>query len=137
MGAAIRYVSNARMSVPLTVLVVTGTGSIVLGILCLIRLGPAAMLATDQTVLNWIIVSGLCNVIAFLFITKGLHLTTLAHANVLNGSQVALGSLAGIFLFHETCNSWLLCGIALTIIGIGLFRQPNDQSLAKADQGTI
>ena len=134
MGAVLRYAASARMPVPVTVVVVTGTGTLSLGALCLIRLGPAEMLATDRTVLTWIIASGLCNVIAFSLIIKGLQLTTLAHANVLNASQVALGALAGVLLFHEPYNSWLLAGVTLTIIGIGLFGKPGEQHLAKFRQ---
>jgi drug/metabolite transporter, DME family len=134
MGATLRYAANARVSIPVMVVVVTGTGTITLGILSLVRLGPAEMLATDRTVVGWIIASGLCNVIAFLFITKGLQLTTLAHANVLNASQVAFGALAGILLFREPYNSWLLSGVALTIFGIGLFGQPQKQLHTKSQQ---
>lgn len=128
LGAALRYAARARIPVPVTVVLVTGTGTLSLGILCLIRLGPAEMLATDRTVLAWIIASGLCNVVAFSFITKGVQLTTLAHANVLNASQVALGALAGVVLFHEPYNGWLLGGVILTVIGIGMFEKPRKPS---------
>ena len=128
-GTAIRYAMSVGMSVLGTVFVVTSTGSLSLGALCLIRLGPAEILATDPTVLAWIIASGLCNVAAFSFITKGLQLTTLVHVNMLNSSQVAIGALAGIFLFHEPFNIWILSGIVLIIVGIGLFGQPQVQHL--------
>ena len=83
------------------------------------------MLDTDPTVLAWIVASGLCNVVAFSLITKGIQLTTLVHANLLNASQVALGTLAGVLLFHEPYNGFLVGGIVLTIIGIGLFGKPH------------
>ncbi len=124
MGAVLRYAASMHVPVPLTVVIVTGTGTISLGILCVVRLGPAEMLATDRTELAWIIASGLCNVMAFSLITKGIQLTTLAHANILNASQVALGALAGVILFHEPYNGWLLGGVVLTVVGIVLFNKP-------------
>ena len=126
-GTAIRHAMNVGMSVLGIVFVVTSTGSLSLGILCLVRLGPAELLTTDPTVLAWIIAAGLFNVAAFSLITKGLQLTTLVHVNILNSSQVAIGALAGIFLFHEPFNIWLLSGIVLIIVGIGLFGQPQVQ----------
>jgi drug/metabolite transporter (DMT)-like permease len=49
------------------------------------------------------------------------------HANVLNASQVAVGATAGIFLFREPLNDWLLCGIVLTIVGIALYGHPRQK----------
>jgi drug/metabolite transporter (DMT)-like permease len=62
--------------------------------------------------------SGVFNLLGFLLITKGLQLTTLVHANVLNASQVALAAVAGMVLFHEPNNVWLTIGIVLTVVGI-------------------
>ncbi len=126
MGAVLRYAANARISVPGIVVIVTGTGTLTLGTVCLIRLGPTELLATDRTMLAWVIASGLCNMVAFSLITKGIQLTTLAHANVLNASQVALGALAGVLLFHEPYNTWVLGGLFLTILGIGMFGDPRE-----------
>lgn len=124
LGGAIRFAAGAGVPVAVTVVVVTGTGMISLGLLSLLRLGPATLLATDRTALAWMIASGLFNLAGFALITKGLQLTTLVHANVLNASQVALGAAAGILLFHEPYNAGLLCGIALTVAGITLFGHP-------------
>ncbi|MGM0487119.1 MAG: hypothetical protein ACQESR_10205 [Planctomycetota bacterium] len=126
LGAALRHAAHARIPVPLTVIIVTGTGTVSLGLLCLVRMGPSEMLATESTVWMWGGAAGLCNVAAFAFITKGMKLTTLVHANVLNASQVAMGALAGIIVFQESWNPWLLAGIMLTITGIMLFGQPRN-----------
>jgi drug/metabolite transporter (DMT)-like permease len=124
LGAAVRYAGSAGVTVTSTVIVVTGVGMVSLGVVSLIRLGPSGMMATPPNALAWMIASGLFNVTAFVFITKGLQLTTLVHANVLNASQVALGAAAGILLFHEPRETWLLLGIALMIAGIMLFGHP-------------
>lgn len=120
MGAILRYAARAYVPIPVTVVVVTGTGTLALGTLCLFRLGPTVMLATQRHELLWVVAAGLCNVVAFALITKGLQLTTLAHANILNASQVALAALAGVVLFHESNNAWLVGGVLLTIVGIVL-----------------
>lgn len=132
LGAALRHAAHARVPVPVTVIVVTGTGTISLGLVCLIRMGPAEMASTEASVWSWGIAAGLCNVAAFAFITKGMKLTTLVHANMLNASQVAMGALAGILLFRESWNPSLMAGIVLTITGIMLFGQP--RKVAVPDQ---
>ena len=74
--------------------------------------------------------SGVFNLLGFLLITKGLQLTTLVHANVLNASQVALAAVAGILFFHEPNNAWLVTGIVLTIVGIFHIGRDKDEEEA-------
>lgn len=124
LGAAIRHAGKSNVPITVTVVVVTGMGVVSLGAVSLVQLGPAKMLATEPHAIAWMVASGVFNVIAFALIIKGLHLTTLVHANVLSASQLALGALAGIFLFREPHNLWLLSGIALTIAGITLYGRP-------------
>ncbi len=124
LGAAIRHTAKSRVPIAVTVLLVTGVGVVVLGGISWLRMGAAGMLATEPSTLAWMLASGAFNLIGFAFIIKGLQLTTLVHANVLNASQVGLGAAVGILLFQESHNPWLLSGIALTIIGIGLFDRP-------------
>lgn len=121
LSAAIRYAGKSTVPVAVTVIIVTGVGVVSLGAVSLVRLGPTGMLATDPYTLAWMVACGVFNLVAFALITKGLQLTTLVHANVLSASQVALGAMAGILLFREPYNPWLLGGIALTITGITLF----------------
>jgi len=128
LGAAIRYAGKSNVPITVTVVVVTGVGMVSLGTISLVHLGPTKMLATEPPVLAWMVASGVFNVVGFALIIKGLHLTTLVHANVLSASQVALGALAGIFLFREPHNLWLLCGIALTIAGITLYGHPRRET---------
>jgi drug/metabolite transporter (DMT)-like permease len=124
LGAAIRHTAKAHVPIAVTVVIVTGVGVVVLGVISWLRLGSAGMLATAPETLAWMLASGAFNLLGFALIIKGLQLTTLVHANVLNASQVALGAAAGILLFQESHNAWLLSGIALTVIGIVLFDRP-------------
>ena len=132
LGAAIRYSAGARVPVIVTVLVVTGMGFVSLSAVTLVRLGPEQMLQTDPAALAWMVASGVFNLLAFALIIKGLQLTTLVHANVLNVSQAALGAVAGMVLFREPHNPWLLAGIGLTLVGIAIFRPPAAAALRRA-----
>ena len=81
-------------------------------------------------VTNWMLAAGTFNLVAFLAITKGLQLTTVVHANVLNASQVAMGALAGMILFKESLNSWMVLGICVTIAGVLLIGRAPDEAQA-------
>ncbi|MBM4094116.1 MAG: hypothetical protein FJ276_32620 [Planctomycetes bacterium] len=118
LGAAIRLAAKTQVSILITVFVVTGVGVVLLGSLSLMRLGFGEMLATDPQVMAWMLAAGSCNLLGFLSIAKGLQLTTLVHANVLNASQVALGAAAGIFFFREPHSPALVCGVILTIAAL-------------------
>ena len=48
----------------------------------------------------------------------------MVHANVLNASQVAMAALAGMAMFHEPPNPWVLLGVGLTILGIVWIDRP-------------
>lgn len=129
---AIRSLATARVPVASIVFVVTGMGVVSLGGLSLARLGWRELAATPPEHLGWMLAAGACNLVAFLAITKGLQLTTVVHANVLNASQVALGALAGILLFTEPPNPWLVIGVVLTIGGMMLIQGPAEEEVAGA-----
>ena len=69
--------------------------------------------------------AGTLNLIGFLGITKGLELTTVVRANLLNASQVAMAAVAGTLLFGEPFTRWLFAGVCLTIVGVVLIDRPN------------
>ena len=54
----------------------------------------------------------------------GLQRTTVVHANVVSASQVAMAAVAGMALFREPPNPWLVLGVGLTIVGICAVRSP-------------
>ena len=126
LSTVIRFMATARVPVATIVFVVTGTGVLSLGSLSLWRLGPQALLHTQPEQFAWMLAAGTCNLVAFLAITKGLQLTTVVHANVLNASQVAMAAVVGVFLFKESLNPWLTLGICLTIAGVILIRGPSN-----------
>ena len=129
----IRHTVTGATSPAAVVLIITGVGVLSLGSVSYARLGLAELLATPWTHFGWMFLAGGFNLIAFLAITKGLQLTTVVHANVLNASQVAMAAVVGILLFKEHLNPWLILGVSLTITGIVLIDRPeNDEE--KVDQ---
>ncbi len=130
LGATIRHTSRLAVPPTVTVFVVTAMGVLSLGAVSWIHLGPQQLLATGRYELAWMLAAGVFNLVAFLLITKGLQLTTLVHANVLNASQVAVGAVAGILLFAEPGGVWVMWGIGLTVMGTILIGHPPDEEQA-------
>jgi DME family drug/metabolite transporter len=130
LSTVVRFSTTARVPVATIVFIVTGMGVLSLGSLSVRRLGVQALLHTDPNELAWMLAAGAFNLVAFLAITKGLQLTTVVHANVLNASQVAMGGLAGLMIFRESLNSWVVAGICLTIVGILFIGRPEEETPA-------
>ena len=127
LSTTIRIVASARVPIASIVFVITGMGVLSMGTLSVGRLGVDRLLATEPETFAWMLAAGTCNLVAFLAITKGLQLTTVVHANVLNASQVAMGAAAGVLLFHESLSAWSILGIGLTVVGVILFGRPEEQ----------
>ena len=128
LSTTIRFSATARVPVSTIVFVTTLMGVLSLGSLSIWRLGPGGLMDTRPDQWIWMLAAGACNLVAFLAITKGLQLTTVVHANVLNASQVAMGAIAGVRLFNESWNVWLLAGVLLTIVGVILVGQSSPDS---------
>jgi len=129
----IRRTVTGATPVTVVVVMITAMGVLSLGPLSIYRLGTQRLLSTPPEHLFWMLAAGALNLIAFLAITKGLELTTVVHVNILNASQVAMAAIAGIMLFGEPPSAWLILGITLTILGIGLFDLGGD-GLQPVDQ---
>ena len=101
-------------------------GVISLGPLSVGRLGLEPLWTTSPGQYALMAAAGLFNLVAFLSLIHGLQRTTVVHANVVTASQVAMAACAGMILFHEPPNVFLLFGICLTIGGILSFDRPAD-----------
>jgi DME family drug/metabolite transporter len=122
----IRHAVTGTTRLTSIVFIITFIGVISLGPISVYLEGIPALLATPVEQFCWMGAAGVFNLIGFLAITKGLELTTVVHANVLNASQVAMAAVAGIFLFGEPPSLWLVLGVAATILGIVLIDRPKD-----------
>jgi DME family drug/metabolite transporter len=129
----IRHAVTSAVPIGTIVFITTLMGVLSLGPLSAYRLGTPQLLATPPEQITWIAAAGTLNLIAFLAITKGLQLTTVVHANVLNASQVAMAAIAGTLIFAEPKTPWLLAGVGLTILGVVLI-DPPEQSDRHVDQ---
>jgi len=130
LNVTIRRAVNGSAPPTIIALIVTGMGALSLVPLSLYRLGLAGLLHTSGEALVLNLAAGVLNLVAFLAIIRGLQLTTLVHANVLNASQVAMAAVAGMLLFHEPPSPWIILGIALTVAGIVLIDRPGDADAA-------
>ena len=77
--------------------------------------------------------AGVCNLIAFFALVRGLHLTTVLHVNMINAGQIAIASMLGVLFFGEKCNFLLVMGVGLLITGILAFGSPADQGAIAAE----
>jgi drug/metabolite transporter (DMT)-like permease len=102
------------------------TGAVSLGLISVCRLGLEPFWHTPWRQLALMAAAGVLNLIGFLGLIHGLQRTTVVHANALNASQVAMATVAGMALFHEPPNPWLLLGVGLTILGILWIDRPVD-----------
>jgi len=122
----IRHNVTAATPMAVVVFITTLMGVITLGPLSLWRLGAERLLDTSPQEAAWMLAAGTLNLIAFLAITKGLQLTTVVHANVLNASQVAMAAFAGLLFFDEPFTLWLALGVGLTIVGVAAIDRPEE-----------
>ena len=130
LSTVIRSTASARVPVTTIVFIVTGMGVLSLGSLSVWRLKTETLLRTPPEQFGWMLAAGTFNLVAFLAITKGLQLTTVVRAGVLNASQVAMGAIAGILIFRESLGFWVIFGICLTIVGVLLIGRPPDEGQA-------
>jgi DME family drug/metabolite transporter len=124
LSIAIRHTMNSAARQSTLMFVITGLGVITLGPISVYRQGWEGLAATPMEQTAWMAAAGFFNLLGFMALTKGLHLTTVVHANVLNASQVAMAAVAGILIFQESPNPWLIMGVVLTLFGIFLIDRP-------------
>jgi drug/metabolite transporter (DMT)-like permease len=132
LGIAIRHCVTGTTSYSAVVVIITGTGVLSLGPLSFVSAGAAKLMATPWQQYELMFTAGICNLVAFLAVVRGLHLTTVLHVNTINAGQVAVAAVAGVLFFGEPCNRWLLLGVGLMIVGILAFGSPIDQEAVDA-----
>ncbi len=132
LGIAIRFCVTGNTSHGAVMVIITGMGVLTLGPLSFWSAGPAKLMATPWQQYALMFAAGVCNLIAFMALVRGLQLTTVLHVNMINAGQVATAAVAGILFFGESCNPWLVSGCCLMIVGIFAFGSPVDQEAIDA-----
>jgi drug/metabolite transporter (DMT)-like permease len=119
LAIALRYSVGGRTTLSAAVVIITGTGVLTLAPVSLWQAGTRALIAAPREQYLLMYVAGVCNLVAFMALVRGLQLTTALHINMLNNAgQVSLAAAAGILWFGEKCNLWLVLGVALMVAGI-------------------
>jgi drug/metabolite transporter, DME family len=131
LSTSIRHCVTNTTRLSAVVFMITGMGVVSLGPLSLYRLGIDRLLGTPPEHFLWMAGAGGCNLVAFFALSKALQLTTVVYVNMMNASQVALAAIAGMMIFGEQPNPWLVVGIALTITGILLTSRPADAQIVE------
>ena len=100
-NVVIRRVATGSAPLSGTLLILSTTGFISLGVLTFARIGPAGIAATTLEQWGVMIAAGVFNAVAFFSLGRALQIISIVHANTLNASQVAMCAVAGIVLFDE------------------------------------
>jgi drug/metabolite transporter, DME family len=126
MNVVIRH-SVTRTTLPCAVaLLIPLMGVVSLGPIALVRSGVPALSSGSVEEILLMAAAGVFNLIGFLGFIYGLQRTTVVYANTVNASQVAMAAVAGMAIFAEAPNPWLVAGVVLTIIGIAWIDRPAD-----------
>jgi drug/metabolite transporter (DMT)-like permease len=118
LNAILRYCVTRGTPLPSALFIVSTVGAACLSGLAWLRIGPAGMSATTPADFAIMLAAGVCNTVAFLALTKSLQLNSIVYVNALNATQATLAAIAGVVIFGEKLSSWLVAGIALTVIGL-------------------
>ncbi len=117
-NTVIRRVATGAVSLSATLMVLSTSGVVSLGVLALARIGPGGCLQTTAAQWGVMLAAGLFNAAAFFSLGLALQTVTIVRANTINASQVAMCAVAGLILFGEPATASLGIGIALTMAGL-------------------
>ncbi len=133
LAIALRYSVGGKTTLSAAVVIITGIGVLTLAPMSLWQAGAHGLMATPRGHFGLMLVAGLCNLVAFIALIRGLQVTTALHINMLNNAgQVSLAAVAGVLWFHEACNVWLVLGVALMIAGICAVGPPVEEEAIEA-----
>jgi drug/metabolite transporter (DMT)-like permease len=118
LGAVIRRTITGTTGMGATLLIISIAGVAALGGIGIVRLGIDGIFAIRPIDHQWMLLAGTCNAVAFLMLTKALHLVPIAYVNVINASQVAMAAVAGVAWFAEPSTAYLAIGLGLMIVGL-------------------
>lgn len=123
LGAVIRWATIRNVPSNFSVFIVGLTGLVTLGGASLWQLGLDGLLATPPGEFGVMLLAGLCNTLAFLFLARSFELAPVSQVNAVNSSQVAMSSVAGVVLFREPASWHLAAGILLMVAGLWLINR--------------
>lgn len=117
-GVVIRSTLNRKVSIPATLVLLSTSGIVWLGLLSVWRLGIDEMADTTPGELAAMLAAGSFNTIAFFSVGAALRHISVVRLNLLNASQTAMAAVAGAAFFGERVTPWLVSGTLLTAVGL-------------------
>lgn len=102
------------------VLMIPAAGTYVFGPTIFFQSGFEVFLAVSPTHLGKMLAAGLVNFVAFIMLSKGLQMVPVVLVNITSTTQVAMGTLLGILIFHESLSVWLIAGLLTAMSGVML-----------------
>ena len=133
-NVVIRRTAGSLLPLSVTLMVLSTSGVVSLGLLSLWRIGAAGMASTAPEQWTSMILAGVFNAVAFFSLGIALQATTVTHTNLVNASQVAMSAIAGIILFGEPVSAAIVVGIALTVLGLALVGRRKPSGRRRVDE---
>ncbi len=126
-GVVIRRTTTGRHNVSLsgTLVLLSTTGVVGLGLASWFRLGPDRILQTTGPELANMLAAGCLNAIAFFACGAALMRLSVVRVNLINASQAAMCAAGGVAFFDEALTVWLVLGTLLTMGGLMLMERPS------------
>jgi drug/metabolite transporter (DMT)-like permease len=121
LGVIIRKVlQRSQIPVQTPIIFVSTVGAVGLGAWSLLKIGSEGLSEVPGG--SWVIMvaAGLCNALAFLFLTYALRILPVVYVNAINVSQVAMAAALGVVVFREAVTPWLGLGLATMLLGFYL-----------------
>lgn len=118
-GVVIR--KNVRnLPVSASLVLISTTGVIAVGSLAVYRLTLAGIMATTPHELGVMLLAGVFNAGAFYSLGISYRHLNVTQVNMVNTTQIAMATLAGVLFFLEPVTPWLIIGVVMTVAGLFL-----------------
>ncbi|MDA1015116.1 MAG: DMT family transporter [Planctomycetota bacterium] len=117
-GVVIRSMVTGPMSVSATLVLMSTSGFVGLGLMSFYSMGLAGIQQTSGYEWSWMLAAGVMNAVAFFAVGGALQHIPVTQLNLLNASQAAMCAIAGVFWFDEPVTRWMVCGTSLTLAGL-------------------
>jgi drug/metabolite transporter (DMT)-like permease len=123
-GTAMRKSLREGFTVPLAMMLSGITGVVWLMPIAIYRIGIDGILTTSRD--QWIAMTlaGVFNMAAFFLLSFSLRAIPVVAVNLLNATQAALATVAGVWLFAEPLTASLITGCLLTVLGLVILGTP-------------
>lgn len=135
-GTVMRRSMQRGLSVSKTLLIISSSGLVFLGLWSIERIGFEGIAATSPSHWATMFAAGFFNAVAFFSMGKSLQHVSVLYVQLLNASQVAVSALAGWLLFSEPMTNWIFAGLLMTTVGLMVAGFKDDYLVKKASDNS-